>query len=222
MNTTNRQQKKIGDRVKITGGQYRNQVGTLAAKERRAWVVELDDGIQVTVTFPMVVLIETSQVEDAGTRAPDSTAPVEEAVEASAEEPATDAPEEEAPQAAAEAETGTESRSGAGGEPAAEGTTSQETDAPDPVEEGASVVDADNTGISPEIAAMTVKELWALAKQRGVGVARTKADFYRIIKGMNPDEDLAALKGKALFDRVSELHISRLRSKAEMARLLSQ
>ncbi|MBM3330020.1 MAG: hypothetical protein FJY67_11230 [Calditrichaeota bacterium] len=72
-----------------------------------------------------------------------------------------------------------------------------------------------------EVSKMTVKELWALAKQRGVSVARTKADFCRIIKAMNPGEDLALLKGKALFDRVKELHISRLRSKEEMARLLS-
>lgn len=68
---------------------------------------------------------------------------------------------------------------------------------------------------------MTVKELWALAHERGVSVARTKADFYRIIKEKNPDEDLALLKGKALFNRVKELHISRLRSKEEMMRLLS-
>ena len=34
-------------------------------------------------------------------------------------------------------------------------------------------------------------------------------------------EDLALLKGKSLFDRVSELHISRPRSKEEMVSLLS-
>jgi len=68
---------------------------------------------------------------------------------------------------------------------------------------------------------MTVRQLWDLAKQRGVSVARTKSDFFRIIKAMNPDEDMTVLKGKALFDRVSELHISRLRSKQEMASLLS-
>ena len=51
-------------------------------------------------------------------------------------------------------------------------------------------------------------------------MARTKADFLRIIKEKHPDEDLEKLKGKALFDRVSELHISRLRSKEELRKLL--
>jgi len=39
-----------------------------------------------------------------------------------------------------------------------------------------------------------------------VSVARTKTDFCRIIKEKHPDEDLTTLKGKALFDRVKELH----------------
>jgi len=158
MNATNRQQKKIGDRVKINSRQYRDQLGTLVAKERRAWVVELDDGIQVKVTFPMVVLIETSQVEDSSNQTPEA------------------------------------------------------------IDSGGT----DATDISPDIAAMTVKELWVLAKQRGISVARTKADFHRIIKAMNTNEDLDQLIGKTLFNRVSELHISRLRSKTEMTRLLSQ
>jgi hypothetical protein len=48
-----------------------------------------------------------------------------------------------------------------------------------------------------------------------------KADFLRIIQERNPDEDLALPKCKVLFDRVKELHISRLRSKEEMVNLLS-
>ncbi len=66
-----------------------------------------------------------------------------------------------------------------------------------------------------------VAESCKLAKQRSVSVARTKANFYRIIKENNPDEDLALLKGKALFDRVSELHISRLGTKEDLVWLLS-
>jgi len=60
-----------------------------------------------------------------------------------------------------------------------------------------------------------------MAKQHGGSVTRTKTDFYRIIKEKHPEEDLALLKGKALFDRVKELHISRLRSKEEMVTLLN-
>jgi len=143
----------------ITGGPYRDQIGTLSAKERRSWVVELDDGIQVKVTFPMVVLIETDQNENARNQT-------------------------------------------------SEAITSGEAD--------------DTTGNSNEIKDMTVKQLQELAKQRGIGIARTKSDFLRIIKEKNPDEDLDQLTGKTLFNRVSELHISRLRSKAEIVSLLSQ
>ena len=70
------------------------------------------------------------------------------------------------------------------------------------------------------IAQMTTLQLRDLAKQRGVSVARTKDDFFRIIKEKNPVEDLERLKGKILFDRVSELHISRLRSKEDLQKLL--
>ena len=143
----------------ITGGPYRDQIGTLSAKERRSWVVELDDGIQVKVTFPMVVLIETDQNENARNQT-------------------------------------------------SEAITSGEAD--------------DTTGNSNEIKDLTVKQLQELAKQRGIGIARTKSDFLRIIKEKNPDEDLDQLTGKTLFNRVSELHISRLRSKAEIVSLLSQ
>ena len=73
------------------------------------------------------------------------------------------------------------------------------------------------SGPAPEdITKMTMLQLRDLAKQKGVSVARTKADFLLIIKGKNPDEDLERLKGKVLFDRVSELHISRLRSKDDL------
>ncbi len=158
MNSKNKQQKKIGDRVMITGGPYRDQIGTLSAKERRSWVVELDDGIQVKVTFPMVVLIEADHNENAMNQT-------------------------------------------------SEATTQDELD---------------TMGNSTEIKDMTVKQLQELAKQRGIGIARTKSDFLRIIKAKSPDEDLDQLTGKTLFNRVSELHISRLRSKAEIVSLLSQ
>jgi len=112
----------------------------------------------------------------------------------------------EQPQEAAEAES-----------PVAETKAPQEAD---PTAQG----DAEPTPETPEggqdIAKMTVKQLQALAKQRGIGIARTKDDFLRIIKEKNPEEDLERLKGKVLFDRVSELHISRLRTKEDLVRLL--
>ena len=79
----------------------------------------------------------------------------------------------------------------------------------------------DSELLPAEINKMNMLQLRELAKQKGVAIARTKADFLRIIKVKNPDEDLERLKGKVLFDRVSELHISRLRSKEELRKLLS-
>ena len=67
-----------------------------------------------------------------------------------------------------------------------------------------------------DITKLTTLQLRELAKQKGVAIARTKADFLIIIKEKHPDEDLERLKGKVLFDRVSELHISRLRSKEDL------
>ena len=55
-----------------------------------------------------------------------------------------------------------------------------------------------------------------------MAIARTKADFLRIIKEKNPSEDMDQLKGKILFDRVSELHISRLKSKEELQKLIAE
>ena len=69
---------------------------------------------------------------------------------------------------------------------------------------------------------MTTLQLRGLAKQKGVSVARTKEDFLRIIKEKKPGEDMERLKGKVLFDQVSELHISRLRSKEDLQKLLSK
>ena len=63
---------------------------------------------------------------------------------------------------------------------------------------------------------MTTLQLWELAKRKGVAIVRTKANFLRIIKEKNLVEKLEQLKVKVLFDRMSELHISRLRSKDKL------
>lgn len=189
MSTT---KKKIGDRIRITGGRYKDRIGVITGKERRSWTVELEDGRQVNVSFPMVALVEASaQTEQAGGEQAQETA--------ESESPATEA---ESPQKA---------------DPAA-GTTSQ----PDHTDNTADrAIQADTNDNEPEdLTKLTVKQLQALAKRRGISVARTKSDFLRIIRAKFPDEDLQRLKGKALFDRVGELHISRLRSKEDLLRLL--
>ena len=115
----------------------------------------------------------------------------------------------------------------AGGEQAQETTEAEssvaEAETPqeaDPTAQGEAEPAAETPEGKQDIAKMTVKQLQALAKQRGIGIARTKDDFLRIIKEKNPEEDLGRLKGKMLFDRVSELHISRLRTKEDLVRML--
>jgi len=181
--------KKVGDRIRITGGRNKGRVGVITGKERRGWTVELEDGKQVNVSFPLAALVETTS-----NQAPETT-PMQEQPQPQ--------PSEAIGAGEADSEAGTTARSGR-----TDDSTGQS-------------IQGDASGSEPEdLTKLTVKQLQALAKQRGIGIARTKADFLRIIKAKHPDEDLERLKGKALFDRVSELHISRLRSKDDLLRLL--
>ena len=50
------------------------------------------------------------------------------------------------------------------------------------------------------------------------GCGQAKRYFHGVVKAKN---DLERLKGTVLFDRVSELHISRLRTKEDLVRMLS-
>ena len=173
--------KQIGDQVMVTAGQYKDQTGKIADKERHGWIIELEDGQRVSVSVPMVALVQNSESQP---------------------ETETQSSDQET---AAEATDSTQTEK-------AENSNTDNTEVEDPNAEAGEQV----------ITKMTVKQLQALAKQRGIGIARTKSDFLRIIKEKNPDEDLDQLKGKVLFDRVSELHISRLRTKADLVRMLSE
>ncbi len=176
--------KQIGDRVMITAGQFKDQTGKLTAKNRRGWTVELDDGQQVSASFPMVALLPSAKEQEA---------------QEATEEPQTESTGEDSSNEADEA--------------------SDQSDPSSDSQEQPSEVQSEG---EQDITKMTVKQLQALAKQRGIGIARTKSDFLRIIKELNPDEDLDQLTGKTLFNRVSELHISRLRTKADLVKLLQE
>jgi len=176
--------KQIGDQVMITAGQHKDKTGKLTAKNRGGWTVELEDGQQVSASFPMVALFPTAEEQE-----------TQEATEAQQTENTSD----------------TSSNVD---------ESSSESDPNSQPEEQPS--DAQREHESTDITKMTVKQLQALAKQRKIGIARTKSDFLRIIKEKNPDEDLDQLTGKILFNRVSELHISRLRTKADLVRMLSE
>lgn len=182
--------KQIGDRVKITGGQFKDSVGTITSKERRGWIVELEDGRQVSASFPMVALIESSEQH------------TDQEPQPAAEETAAESIQTEETVDQADSDTQTEETT--------DSESASDTEGQDPNSQSA----------EQDVTKMTVKQLQALAKQRGIGIARTKSDFIRIIKEKNPDEDLDQLTGKTLFNRVTELHISRLRTKADLVRIL--
>ena len=185
--------KQIGDQVMITAGQFKNRIGKLVAKESHGWTVELDDGQQVSVSFPMVALVQNSEQQ---TETENST------VEGITAE-STDSPQTEEPVDQAESDFQIEQAG--------------DSEAISTIEER----DLNAEAGEQDITKITVKQLQALAKQRGIGIARTKPDFLRIIKEKNPNEDLDQLVGKTLFNRVSELHILRLRSKEDLVRMLS-
>jgi len=177
----------------ITAGQFKNRIGKLVAKESHGWTVELDDGQQVSVSFPMVALVQNSEQQ---TETENST------VEGITAE-STDSPQTEEPVDQAESDFQIEQAG--------------DSEAISTIEER----DLNAEAGEQDITKITVKQLQALAKQRGIGIARTKPDFLRIIKEKNPNEDLDQLVGKTLFNRVSELHILRLRSKEDLVRMLS-
>jgi len=167
--------KQLGDRVLITAGPSKDKIGKLVNKERHGWIVELDDGEKVSVSFPMIAVVRLVYEQESEATEAQSTevTPAEESnIETSVETP--------------------------------ESNSDRESETPE-----------------QDITKMKVKELQTLAKQRGIGIARTKPDFMRIIQEMNPDEDLDQLVGKVLFNRVSDLHISRLRTKQDLIRLLT-
>ena len=193
MNATS--QKQTGDLVTITGGPKKEQEGVLQEKVSKGWNIKLRSGDVVLTSFPFIKLIaKKGEFEDGE---PWKSILAGEVAEDK------DAPNSPESPCTASRETGDEIV--ALGEDIAQTST------------GA----AGNGGVEDSIANMTILQLRNLAKQKGVAIARTKADFIRIIKEVSPGANLDQLKGKALFDKVSELHISRLRSKEDLRKLLS-
>ena len=188
--------KQIGDLVHIGQGQYQNESGILRDKTQRCWVIELAAGEKINVMFPFVRLqARKGTFED-----------IEPWKNILAGEVAEDKDAPNSPESPCTASRETGDEIVDPGEITAQAPT------------GA----AENGGVEDSIANMTILQLRDLAKRKGVAIARTKADFLRLIKEKNPDEDLERLKGKILFNRISELRISRLRSKEDLQKLLMQ
>ena len=203
--------KQIGDLVTITAGANKGQEGALQEKVSKGWNIKLQNGEVVLAAFPFIKLLakadesqESPQLEDPQNI---ETLPEPELENSAAEEIAGDSNENPSP---ASEETG-------------EVTVEASEDADLLPEDSPADQEADGEIAIPEnIKKMTVAQLRDMAKEKGVSIARTKDDFLRIIKSMNHEEDLKRLKGKVLFDRVSELHVSRLRSKEDLQRLLER
>lgn len=221
---SNRRTKQVGDLVRVTIGQYAGQVGVIMERGQGVWVVDLENGPRIQVAFRMVELAggdAVSNVVASQTAAePDASVQVMDAVEQDVTLPesvtdetktaATGAtPETAAPDSPTVAPTGTEDID-----------LTPEAHTPSTPRPRIRAALPDN--IPESLSKLSVRELWDLAKQRGVSVARTKADFLRIIEANFPEVNLATLKGKTLFDTVSSLHISRLRSKCDLLIILAE
>ena len=197
--------KQTGDLVTITAGASKGQEGVLQEKVSNGWNIKLRNGAVVLTSFPFIKLIAKKGEfeENRQTDQPQDSEPIPEAE----------------PEISGSCETVQNA-------PESPCTASEETgdEIADSVEFIAQTPPSTvgNGVVENSIAKMTTIELRDLAKRKGVSVARTKADFLRLINEKNPDEDLERLKGKALFDKVSELHISRLRSKEDLQKLLSK
>jgi hypothetical protein len=197
------QKKQLGDTVRINRGEYKDRVGVLEANQQRAWLVRLESGEAVSIPFPFVEVI-ASPIPKAAPQTEVDTITVAAETTTLTEAPAT------------ERETSTEVA-----QPEVPAPEEAEHGENPPTEAVETQTEATDSPVKPEIQSLTVKQLQELAKQKGLGIARTKADFLRIIAKMHPEEDLSILKGPALFNRVTELHISRLRSKEDLQILLS-
>ncbi len=218
----NELKKEIGDLVQIIAGTYKDKTGTLVEKGK-GWIVELTDSKErISVSFPMVILLQKAQLAAQGVEETEpATTPQAESTETVVPE-AVPAETIEVETTQQSVESTTEEVTGeAVSERPAEETPGAETDSTETTEE-TTALQENAVEIVPEIKKLTINQLQALAKEKKVSVARTKADFLRIIKEKNPEEDLNLLKGKVLFDRVTELKISRLRSKADLQILLSK
>ena len=211
--------KQVGDLVKITGGLYKKEEGILHEKTSKGWNVKLKSGEIVLTSLPfVVVLAKKGEFENgepwksilAEDFAEDQDELIPEAEPVIAEENTT---AQNAPESPCMPSEGTGDKIFTPGQIVSQA----------PAGTAGNGEYQESTEIPVNMAViMTILQLREFAKQKGVAIARTKENFLRIIGEKNPGEDLERLKWKVLFDRVSELHISSLRSKKELQKLLVQ
>ncbi|MDP8237868.1 MAG: hypothetical protein P9X24_02150 [Candidatus Hatepunaea meridiana] len=69
---------------------------------------------------------------------------------------------------------------------------------------------------------LTMKQLQKLAQSNSISIARTKKDFIKLLKPLEPDVDLESLKGTQLKVLIKKHKIGALRSKEELIALLKK
>ena len=89
-------------------------------------------------------------------------------------------------------------------------------------EENAKLKAAFESGQIADLNTLTVKQLQTLAKQNGVSIARTKAEFIKLLDQVEPGVDHSTLSGAALKAKLKQHKIGLLRSKDELVKLLAE
>ena len=69
---------------------------------------------------------------------------------------------------------------------------------------------------------LTIKQLQKIAQNNGIAIARTKKNFIKLLKPLEPDMDLDSLKGLELKSIIKKHKIGALRSKDELIALLKK
>ncbi|MHB9129973.1 MAG: phage head morphogenesis protein [Armatimonadota bacterium] len=87
-------------------------------------------------------------------------------------------------------------------------------------EEQKALKGAFESGDPGKLGALTLKQIQTLAKQQGVAIARTKADFLKLLADKGVDG--SGLSGKSLEAMLKQYGIGALRSKDELVALLAQ
>ena len=73
-----------------------------------------------------------------------------------------------------------------------------------------------------EFEKLTIKQLQKLAQANSISIARTKKDFIKLLKPLEPDIDLDMMKGAELKSIIKKHKIGALRSKDELIALLKK
>ena len=87
-------------------------------------------------------------------------------------------------------------------------------------QEAAKLKAAFESGQIGDLDGLTVKQLQTLSKRNGVSIARTKADFIKLLDQVEPGISHADLSGAALKAKLKEHKIGLLRTKQELVGLL--